>query len=198
VATSRTYRDGLPMVLLETRHAAAALQVQRNKTDKNDARALAHLVRSGWYRPVHVKSETSHRLRLLLNHRRTLKRKLLDVENEVRQSLKVFGLLLGPRVQRASFEARVRDLVAPDALIAGVTECVLRAWAVLWTEYKRLHKLLVQIVGRDELCRRFCGIPGVGPVTALTFKAAIDDPLRFVKSKTVGAHFGLTFAGAAR
>ena len=48
------------------------------------------------------------------------------------------------------------------------------------------------MVARDELCRRFCGIPGVGPVTALTFKAAIDDPMRFDKSKTVGAHFGLT------
>jgi transposase len=183
---------GLPMVLMEARHAAAALRVQRNKTDKLDARGLAHLVRAGWYQPVHVKSEDSHRLRLLLCHRRTLKRKLLDIENEVRQSLKVFGLMVGPRVQRASFAARVRDLVAHDPLIAGVTECMLRAWAALWTEYKRLHKLLVEVVGRDELCRRYCRIPGVGPVTALTVKTAIDDPLRFVKSKTVGAHFGLT------
>ncbi|WP_316197053.1 IS110 family transposase, partial [Bradyrhizobium sp. SZCCHNS3053] len=86
---------GLPMVLLEARQAAAALQAQRNKTDKNDARGLAHLVRAGWYRPVHVKSPESHKLRLLLAHRRTLKRKLLDIENEIRQSLKVFGLLVG-------------------------------------------------------------------------------------------------------
>jgi transposase len=183
---------GLPMVLLETRHAAAALDVQRNKTDKKDARGLAHLVRSGWYRPVHVKSVESHKLRLLLGHRRTLKRKLRDLENEIRHSLKVFGLRAGPRVQRASFEARIRGLVAHDPLIAGVTESMLHAWAVLWTEYKRLHQLVVQLVGRDELCRRYCRIPGVGPVTALTVKAAIDDPLRFVKSKTVGAHFGLT------
>jgi len=183
---------GLPMVLMEARHAAVALQVQRNKTDKLDARGLAHLVRAGWYRSVQVKNEESHRLRLLLCHRRTLKRKLLDIENEVRQSLKVFGLLLEPRVQRASFAARVRDLVALDPLIAGVTECMLRAGAVLWTEFQRLHKLLVQIVGRNESCRRYCGIPGVGPVTALTVKAAIDDLRRFVKSKTVGAHFGLT------
>jgi transposase len=64
--------------------------------------------------------------------------------------------------------------------------------AALWTEYKRLHQVLVQIVGRDELCQRLCRIPGVGPVTALSVKAAIDDPRRFVKSKTVGAHIGLT------
>jgi transposase len=104
----------------------------------------------------------------------------------------MFGLMVGRRVQRASFETRVTALVADDPLLGSTTACMLRCWAALWTEYKRLHTLLAQVVGRDELCRRFCGIPGVGPVAALTFKAAIDDPARFAKSKTVGAHFGLT------
>jgi len=185
-------RRGVPMVLLETHHTARMLEAQRNKTDKNDARGLAQLVRSGWFKPVHAKSDASNRLKLLLAHRRTLKRKLMDIENEVRQSLKMFGLMVGRRVQRASFEARVSALVADDPLLAGTTACMMRCWAVLWIEYKRLHTLLVQMVGRDELCRRLCRIPGVGPVTALTFKAAIDDPARFPKSKTVGAHFGLT------
>jgi len=83
-------------------------------------------------------------------------------------------------------------LVADDPLLGSTTACMLRCSAALWTEYKRLHTLLVQVVGRDELCRRFCGTPGVAPVAALTFKAAIDDPARFAKSKIVGAHFGLT------
>jgi transposase len=183
---------GVPMVLLETHHTARLLEAQRNKTDKNDARGLAQLVRSGWFKPVHAKSDGSNRMKLLLAHRRTLKRKLMDIENELRQSLKMFGLMFGRRVQRATFQARVRALVADDPLLAGSTDCMLRCWAVLWTEYKRLHALLVQLVGRSELGRRFCGIPGVGPVTALTFQAAIDDPARFAKSKTVGAHFGLT------
>jgi len=183
---------GVPMVILETRHAAAALQAQRNKTDKNDARGLAQLVRSGWFKTVHAKSEASHRLKLLLAHRRTLKRKLLDIENEVRHSIKALGLMVGRRVQRATFPSRVRELVAGDPLVAGITECMLRAWSALWDEYRKLHTLLVQVAGQDELCRRFIAIPGVGPVTALTFKAAIDDPARFAKSKTVGAHFGLT------
>ena len=183
---------GLPMVLLETRHAAAALEAQRNKTDKNDARGLAQLVRSGWFRSVHVKSEESHRLKLLLTSRRLLKRKLVDIENEIRQSLKTFGLLLGPRVQRGTFDQRVRDLVAHDPLISRVVACLLNVWSALWTEYKQLHKLIVQIVARDELCRRFMGIPGVGPIVALTFRIGVDDPHRFRKSKTLGAHFGLT------
>lgn len=55
-----------------------------------------------------------------------------------------------------------------------------------------MHALLVLLVGRDELCRWFCRFPGVAPVAAFTFKAAIDDPARFAKSKTVGTHFGLT------
>lgn len=143
------------MVLLEIRHAAAALKAQCNKTDKNDARGLAQLVLSGWFKTIHVKSEESHRVKVLLAHRRTLKRKLLDIENEVRHSMKAFGFMLGRRVQRASFMQRVRDLVAHDPLLAGVTECMLRAWLALWTEYKRLHTLLIQVAGRDELCRRY-------------------------------------------
>jgi transposase len=85
---------GLPMVLPETRHAAAVLDAQRNKTDKNDARGLAHFVPTGWYLPVHVKLQHSQKLRLVLGHRRTVKRKLLDIENEIRHSLKVFSLVL--------------------------------------------------------------------------------------------------------
>ena len=103
------------MVLLESRQAAAALKIQRNKTDRSDAHGLAQLVRTGWFRPVHVKSVESHRLLLLLTHRRTLKRKLPDIENEVRQSLKVFGLMLGPRIQRRSFETRARARGASPA-----------------------------------------------------------------------------------
>jgi transposase len=183
---------GVPMVLLETHHTAKVLETQRNKTDRNDARGLAQLVRSGWFKAVHVKSDEANRMKLLLAHRRTLKRKLMDIENEVRQSLKMFGLMTGRRVQRASFVDRVRELVADDPLLSGMTECMLRAWSALWDEYRALHKFTVQLVGRDELCRRWCRIPGVGPVTALTFRAAVDDPARFAKSKTVGAHFGLT------
>ena len=65
---------GIPMVLLETHHAARMLEAQRNKTDKNDARGLAQLVRSGWFKPVHAKSDAANRMKLLLAHRRTLKR----------------------------------------------------------------------------------------------------------------------------
>jgi transposase len=158
---------------------------------KADARGIAHIMRAGWFREVHVKSEESYPLRLLLTQRRNLKRKFLDIENAIRHSIKTFGLRIG-RVGRGEFEARVRELVADDPLIAGLTDCMLRARAALWQEYVRLHKVVVAIVRQDELCRRFMRIPGVGPISALAFKTAIDDPHRFRHSKTVGAYLGLT------
>jgi transposase len=182
---------GLPAICLEAWHARAALSAMRNKTDKADARGLAQIVRAGWFREVHVKSEESYRLRLLLTQRRNLKRKFLDIENAIRHSIKTFGLKVG-KVSRGEFEARVRELVAGDRLIAGLTDCMLRARAALWQEYLRLHKVVVEVVRHDELCRRFMRIPGVGPISALAFKTAVDDPHRFRRSKTVGAYFGLT------
>jgi transposase len=184
-------RRGVPAICLEAWHARAALSAMRNKTDKADARGLAHIMRAGWFREVHVKSEESYRLRLLLTQRRNLKRKFLDIENAIRHSIKTFGLRVG-HVSRGQFEARVRELVADDPLIADLTDCMLRARAALWQEYVRLHKVVLAVVRRDELCRRFMRIPGVGPISALAFKTAIDDPHRFRHSKTVGAYLGLT------
>jgi len=182
---------GLPAICLEAWHVRAALSAMRNKTDKADACGVAHIVRTGWFREVHIKSEESYRLRLLLTQRRNLKRKFLDIENSIRHSIKTFGLRLG-KVSRGQFEVRVRELVAGDPLIASLTDCMLRARAALWQEYLRLHKVVIAIVRRDELCRRFMRIPGVGPISALAFRTAVDDPRRFRRSKTVGAYFGLT------
>jgi transposase len=182
---------GVPAICLEAWHARAALSAMRNKTDKADARGIAHIMRTGWFREVNVKSDESYRLRLLLTQRRNLKRKFLDIENAIRHSIKTFGLRVG-QVSRGQFEARVREIVADDPLIAGLTDCMLRARAALWQEYVRLHKVVVAFVRHDELCRRFMRIPGVGPISALAFKTAIDDPHRFRQAKTVGAYLGLT------
>jgi transposase len=182
---------GLPAQCLETRHVRAAMAAQRNKTDVTDARGLAHIVRTGWFRPVHIKSEESYRLRLLLNQRRNLKRKFLDIENSIRHSLKAFGVRLNT-VSRGQFEAKVRRELDADPVLQAMLDPMLKVRSVMWEQYLRLHKLVVQLVGRDELCRRFMGIPGVGPIAALTVKTALDNPGRFKSSKLVGAYFGLT------
>ena len=172
---------GLPAVCLETRHVRAALSAQRNKTDAADALGIAHIMRTGWFRQAHIKTEECYRVRLLLVQRRNLKRKFLDLENAIRHSLKVFGIRLG-KVGRGSMAKAVRDAVAGDAMTAGLMECMLRARAALWDEYLILHKLVTQLAMRDELCRRFMAIPGVGPVTALSFKSAIDVKGRISKA----------------
>lgn len=92
------------MFCLEAFHTRSALVAMRNKTDRADARGIAHILRTGWFRQVHVKSNESYRLRLLLTQRRNLKRKFLDLENAIRHSIKTFGLKVGP-VSRGQFEA---------------------------------------------------------------------------------------------
>ncbi len=169
----------------------AAMTAQRNKTDKADALGIAHIMRTGWFRHAHIKSEACYRMRLLLTQRRNLKRKVLDIENAVRHSLKTFGIRI-KGTGRGGFEKAVRDAVAGDALTRELMDAMLTARAVLWKQYCRLHDLVVRFVAGNELARRYLAIPGVGPVTALSFIAAIDDPSRFRRSRDVAAYFGLT------
>ena len=184
-------RRDLPVACIETRHAKAALSAMRNKTDRNDARGMAQLVRTGWFRAVHVKSTESQELRMLLTSRKLLHGKCLDVENQIRGLLKAFGLRVGPTA-RARYEARVRELLAGRARLLAVAEPLLRARAALWKEFNTLHLMLLRIARKDAICRRLMTVPGVGPVSSMTFKAGVDDPVRFHRSRTVGAHFGLT------
>ncbi|RAN36971.1 IS110 family transposase [Hyphomonas sp. GM-8P] len=183
---------GLPAVVVEARHMAGALSAMRNKTDRNDARGLAQMMRTGWFRQVYVKSDESHRYRVILANRRMLKRKFLDIENAIRGTLKVFGVKM-TRTTRGRFEDDLRErLQEEDPILREVTECMLLARRTLLAEFQKCHKLLMDIARSDEVCRRFMTVPGVGPVTALSFKCCIDDPARFRRSKTVGAHLGLT------
>lgn len=178
---------GLPVVCLETQHVRAALKAQRNKTD---ALGLAHLMRTGWFRQAHIKSEACYRLRPLLIHRRNLKCKFLDLENAIQHSLKVFGMRF-KGCGRGGFAQAVREAVAGDPLVTELIEAMLNARAALWKEYCRLHDLVVKFVAGHELCRRFMQIPGVGPIAALSFVTAIYDPSRFKRSRDVAAYFGL-------
>ncbi|MFN7106770.1 MAG: transposase, partial [Brevundimonas sp.] len=141
---------GVPAVCLETRHVRATMAAQRNKTDAADALGLAHLMRTGWFRQAHVKTDQAYRLRLLLIQRRNLKRKFLDLENTIRHSLKSFGVRLN-KVGRGGFDAAVRTASADDPLTAELMHCMLEARAALWKQYLKLHDLVVKIVAQDAL-----------------------------------------------
>ena len=183
---------GLPVIVVEARHMAAALGAMRNKTDRNDARGIAQMMRTGWYRSVHVKSDESHRLRILLTNRRILKRKFLDIENAIRGTLKVFGVKM-TRTTRGRFEQDLtRRLADEEPTLREMVQAMLVARRTLLEQHNHCHKLVLKAVREDAICRRLMSVPGVGPITALAFKTTIDDPARFAKSKTVGAHLGLT------
>jgi len=184
-------KAGFDTILLETRHVKAALSAMTVKTDRKDARGIAQLIRMGWFRPVHCKSAGSQEVRALLVARKLLLGKLLDVEFSVRGILRGFGLKMGV-VTRKSFEARVRELCSNQPMLEQIAGAMLAARCALLTEYTRLHKSMLSIVRGDETCRRLMTAPGVGPLVAITFKTAVDDPVRIGKSKAVGALFGLT------
>ncbi len=122
---------------------------------------------------------------------RQLLGRLLDVELSLRGILRGFGLKVG-QVTRKTFEARIRELVTGQATLERIAEAMLSARATLKAEYEKLHKAVLAIVREDAVCRRLMTVPGVGPVVAVTFKSAVDDPSRIAKSKAVGALFGLT------
>jgi transposase len=182
---------GLPMICVETRHLRAVLKAQINKTDRNDARGIAQMMRVGLYRPVHVKTLHSQKLRMLLTHRKLLQAKAIAVENDLRATLRNFGLKVG-MVGTAKFEARIKELVESFPDLVALVEPLLVVRRVLREQINILHGRMLAVARDDEVCRRLMTVPGVGPVVALTYRATIDVPARFRKSKSVGAVFGLT------
>jgi transposase len=182
---------GFPVICVETRHMRAVLKAQINKTDRNDARGLAQMMRVGLYRPVHVKTLRSQKLRVLLTHRKLLQSKAIAIENDLRATLRNFGLKVGT-IGPVKYEMRIRELVENLPDLAVLVEPLLIVRRVIREQLGILHRRLLAIVRDDDVCRRLMTIPGVGPVVALTYRVTVDVPARFRNSKAVGAVFGLT------
>jgi transposase len=182
---------GLPVICVETRHMRAVLKAQINKTDRNDARGMAQMMRVGLYHPVHVKTLRSQKLRMLLTHRKLLQSKSIAIDNDLRATLRNFGLKVGI-VGQAKFEARIKELIEDLPDLAVLVEPLLIVRRILREQIDILHRRLLVIVRDDDVCRRLMTVPGVGPVVALTYRATVDVPARFRHSKAVGAVFGLT------
>jgi transposase len=143
----------LPMVCVETRHMQAVLKAQINKTDRNDARGIAQMMRVGLYRPVHVKTLRSQKLRMLLTHRKLLQSKAIAIENDLRATLRNFDLKVG-MVGKMRFEERIKELVENCPDLAALVEPLLVVRRVLREQIVNLHRRLLAIVREDEVCRR--------------------------------------------
>jgi transposase len=181
---------GVPVVCLDARHAQKVLSCWPIKTDRNDARGLAELVRLGAYREVAVRSEASVRRRALLGAREQLVRMRRDVENQLRGLLKSFGRLMGA-ARGAAFVVRARELVLGEPVLAGVVEPLLRVREQLVREVEALEAKLVAEAKADPVCRRLTTVPGVGPITALAYVSGVDDVARFADRRQVAAWLGL-------
>jgi transposase len=182
---------GLPVVCIEPRHTKAFLKAQVNKSDRNDARGIAQMMRVNLFRPVHVKTLTSQKRRALLTARKILQEKAVAIENDIRGLLRNFGLKVGV-MGIGKFEERIRELVGGMPELIEIIDPLLAARQKLREMFTKLHRKLLLVVRGDDVCRRLMTIPGVGPVVSLAFKSTIDIPARFRNSKAVGPSLGLT------
>jgi transposase len=185
------HRAGLAVELLETRHVRNAFKTMTVKTDRNDARGIAQLIRLGWFKPVHCKSLDAQEMRALLTARKLVQSKLHDVQNSVRGILRGFGLKVG-ETTATRLSGRINELVTGHPNLEVIAAALLSVHAVLLREFKAFEKRLRQLARSDARTRLLMSVPSVGTVVALTYASAIDDPARFTSSKRVGPHFGMT------
>ena len=183
---------GLPVVCMDARRAADAVKSRRVKTDRADAHALAEMLRTGWYTSVHVKSEEAHRLKALLGARDQLVRIKRSLGNQIRGLLRPFGIRLPARQGTKRFAEAVHEAVSGDDLLYASVSALLEALAGVESQLARLNGEVQRLAGRCPICWRLMSVPGVGPVTALSFRASIDDITRFRRLRDVGAYLGLT------
>jgi transposase len=185
---------GLPIVCLDARHASAALKMMPNKTDRHDARGLAQIVRTGWFKEVRIKSHGAYVIRALLAARDTLVGIRVKLENEVRGLLKTFGILFGKRV--GGFMRRAEEIIAEELDVAPelrpVFEALVAARRAILERIRALDAQLRAAARQSRVVHLFMTVPGVGPITALAVASTFDDASRFRRSSSVGAYLGLT------
>ena len=140
----------------------AVLKAQINKTDRNDARGIAQMMRVELYRSVHVKTLRSQKLRMLLTHRKLLQSKAIAIENDLRGTLRNFGLKIG-MVGKVKFEARIKKLVENQPDLDELVEPLLIVLRALREQIVVLHRRLLAIVRDDEVCRRLMTTPDRRP-----------------------------------
>src|SRR6476659_11376747 len=182
---------GLPVVCVESRQAYQALKsLATHKTDHNDARGLAHLARTGFFKPVHVKALPAHAVRSLIIARKKLVGQRVTLENQIRGLAVVFGV----RLPRALSPAFIRQALQASEGIPGLSAAMqglVAARTAVLAAIVAIDGDIRRMVRASDACRRLMSIPGVGQLTALAFAAAVDDPRRFRRSRDIGAYLGL-------
>jgi transposase len=182
---------GVPVICICARHAKKALSARVNKSDANDAESLAQLCRTGWFKAVHMKAGATHIDRAALKIRAQLMTSRNSFANQLRGMLKLFGLRMGSVTTPGKRRERLHALFGQRPDLRPVFAPLIESIEALEAQLSKSSKLLDARAAADPVAARLMSVPGVGPITALTFKSAIEDPGRFAKSSDAGAYAGL-------
>ncbi|WOH64313.1 IS110 family transposase [Bradyrhizobium sp. BWA-3-5] len=182
---------GFPVICLDARHANAALSMRINKSDQNDAKGLAEMARMGWYREAAVKGAESWKTRSMLAARTKLVNLRRDLDNQMRGLCKGLGIVLG-KAGSTNLARKVDAVLAEAPDLQDIFAPLLLAQSCLTEQIEKYDRQLLAVAKGDQTVRRMMTVPGIGPLTALSFVVTIDDPTRFRHSADVGAYLGLT------
>ncbi len=180
---------GAPVICICARHAKKALSARVNKSDVNDAESLAQLCRTGWFKAVHMKAGATHIDRAALKIRTQLMASRIAFSNQLRGMLKLFGLRMGSVTTPNKRRERLDALFGQRPDLRGVFQPLVESIEALEAQLARSARLLDARAASDPVCARLMSVPGVGPITALTFKSSVEDPGRFASD--AGAYAGL-------
>lgn len=182
---------GIPVECICARHAKGVLAARVNKSDVHDAEGLAQLARTGWFKRVHMKASATHIDRAALRIRAQLITTRVAMGNQLRGLLKLFGLRLGAARTPGKRRERLIALYGQRPDLEPLFAPLVASIEVIEEQLRASNRLLESRAADDAVCSRLMSVPGVGPITALTFTASIEDPRRFARSEDVGAYAGL-------
>lgn len=181
----------VPVICICARHAKGVLSTRTNKSDPHDAEGLAQLARTGWFKAVRIKQEATHLDRAQLKIREQLIKSHRSMANQLRGLLKLFGLRMGKVTTPGKRAERLTALFAQKPELKAVMLPLVESLDALDAQIRRSAKLLAASAAADPVATRLMSVPGVGPITALTYKSSIEDPGRFARGQDAGAFAGL-------
>ena len=185
-------RLGHKSIIIDARHAAPFLRSLRTqKTDANDAYAIAELVRLNGHRETWIRSHESQRRLALLNVRDLIIRSEVSVRNSLIGYLSSTGCNVKASTRKGYLRKFEDEILVADGELNYIFDPLLRAVRYSDSLISELDEVLDGITKKDPVCQLLMSVPGVGPITALRYMAYVDDPLRFATSRELGAYFGL-------
>ena len=170
--TRELEKRGVPIICIDARLAHKALSGRINKSNQGDAEGLAQLARTGWFTQVHIRSEASERVRVLIGARERLIRMRKDLEGNVRGVLKVFGICMtsvGTGKLRKDFRDQLAAAAGKDPAIELMAEMFIPLHKTLCIARDALDNEVRAMARESDLARRLMTVPGVGPIVALAY-----------------------------